>query len=101
MGGISAPNVALGIGQTWQNVSGSRANGVTYTNTTGRSIEVALSAWSSTQTGTVYVGGAATFQGLGRSTYFDTLPISFVVPAGATYSTAGLDYLGTWFELRT
>ena len=100
MGGISAPNLALGNGQTWQNVTGSRSNGVTYTNTTGRSICVALSAWSSAQNGYVYINGAIQYDGIGRSIYFDTLAIEFIVPPNATYSTAGFDFIGKWMELR-
>jgi len=95
--GISDP---IGVGQTWQNVTGSRANGGTYTNTTGRPIAVALSCWSSSQSGYFYINGSNVYLGLGRSTYFDTLPLFMIVPAGATYSTSGLDYIGLWMELR-
>ena len=35
--------LGLGVGQTWQDLSGSRSTGVTYTNTTGKPIMVSLS----------------------------------------------------------
>jgi hypothetical protein len=38
---------SLGYGQTWQNVAGSRAVGTTYTNTTGRPIQVQVCSQSS------------------------------------------------------
>jgi hypothetical protein len=99
MGGQAFTSLqSIGYGQTWQSVT--RSNGTTYYNTTGRPIVAALSAWSSSQAGYVYVNGASVYTGLGRSSYFDTLPVSFIVPPGASYYTTGLDYIGTWFELR-
>lgn len=38
---------AIGIGQTWQNVSGSRSTGTSYQNTTGKPIQVAVSVETS------------------------------------------------------
>jgi hypothetical protein len=93
-------NVPLGVGQTTTNVTGSRANGVTYTNTTGRPITVYVSASSSSASGNVYVDGVTVFLSLCRSTYFNFVPICFIVPAGSTYSIANFDYYSYWVELR-
>lgn len=38
----NASAIAIGVGQTWQDVSGSRSIGTSYQNTTGRSIEVSV-----------------------------------------------------------
>jgi hypothetical protein len=92
-------NMGLGWAQTYQDVTSSRANGTTYTNSTGRLIALLISAYSSNQTGAVNVDGTAVYSGLGRSTYYNFLPIFVIVPSGATYSTSGLD-IYSWFELR-
>lgn len=49
---LAAAVVPLGIGQSWNNVTASRAEGVTYTNTTGRPILVNVSVQSGTVNGT-------------------------------------------------
>lgn len=97
----------LGMGQAYQDVTASRASGVTYTNSTGRTIWV--SAWGTT-TSTVIIrvqayvagvgvednqwysnGGGSTISGSAR----------FAVPPGATYSiTFSNVTLVKWFELR-
>jgi hypothetical protein len=91
---------SLGYGQTWQNVIGSRAQGTTYYNTTGRPITAAFSGWSTTGIGRGTVNGVNLFDGLGRSTYFNTMPMTLVVPPGGSYSISGHDYVATWTELR-
>lgn len=101
--GLSTQYMPLGVGQTWQNVTASRAYGTTYTNSTGRPILVALSvtpAGAGSQNVTCFVSGVnimtiATTNGsaAGNGT--------FIVPAGATYSlTATNSTLVNWSELR-
>lgn len=93
---------ALGVGQTWQNVTTSRALGTTYTNTTGRPIQILVQYYDSGSR------GGATFKigGLSRKTadiYGDTdYPFWFsaVVPNGVTYSISGAVILPAWWELR-
>jgi hypothetical protein len=48
---------SLGYGQTWQNVSGSRAGGTTYYNTTGKPIVVACGAVGASPNSTFGVSG--------------------------------------------
>jgi hypothetical protein len=99
----------LGVGQTWTNVSGSRAFGTSYTNSTGKPIVVAIVA--SQTPGGAYLG--ATVDGVGPipmgtgysagGTY--TTSGTVVIPVGATYSvtpqvTAGTTTLSAWYELR-
>lgn len=83
---------SLGWGQTWQDVSGSRSSGVTYTNTTGRPIY--LSAGQTSFTGrSLTVDGAVVSTNSG-----DTSNVVAIIPPGSTYSiNAGTSY---WFELR-
>ena len=87
---------SLGYGQTWQDLTASRATATTYTNTTGKPIFVYMvGVWSA---GTVEVNGLAltvgTTQNHGQS---------LVVPHGVTYRVTG--WVGTasavkWVELR-
>lgn len=82
--------IPLGVGQTWQDVSASRAVGTTYTNTTGRPIFVNYVSTSAV-TVTIMIGGVSI-----ASMYS---PTTFIVPGGATYSiTSGT--LQKWAELR-
>jgi len=98
---------SLGEGQEWTNVSSSRELGVTYTNSTGRAIMVAVSLYMSSETaqsgGVMLVNGATVAQTLqkGSSTlHYETL--TTVVPAGATYRVngSGTASKSTWKELR-
>ena len=96
--------VPLGVGQTWQSVVGSRAFGVTFTNSTGRSIMVSMIATRiNTTTLTAVVAGITVAQeaGTGASANANTT-LCFIVPDGAPYSvsTAGGSTVGFWAELR-
>jgi hypothetical protein len=98
----------IGVGQTWQNVSGSRAINTTYTNTTGRPIVV--NAWGD---GNVF--GDVNIQIFVNSLLVDVAMasegssgggvgnISAIVPSGATYLinfNGGSPSLQGWTELR-
>ena len=81
---------SLGVGQTWQNVIGSRASGVNYTNTTGKPIFVAVNIYD----GTTFVDD---IQLRVRGTDFEG-DWSFIVPNGAIYRCTGT--IRSWVELR-
>lgn len=85
---------SLGYGQTWQNVTGSRAAGTTYYNTTGKPITVKVVA--GTSLGGVTVGGVAVTSGISTNVITDT----FIVPAGMPYSIGTLTGGFNWLELR-
>lgn len=95
--------VLLGIGQTQTNVTGSRSLGVTYTNTTGRTIGVAITASfpsgagaSLTTSGVVVARSAAGGASLESSLFA-------LIRPGDTYilaTTAGSPGISTWIELR-
>lgn len=95
---VSFPgNVAsgvLGTGQTWQNLTASRAAGVIYTNTTGRPIFVSVRE-SGDGTKSLTVDGLAVAHGSGTS-YDATL--ATIVPNNSTYSFSGA--FNFWGELR-
>ncbi len=109
----ATPTGGIGDGQTWQNVTGSRAYGATYTNSTGRPIMVSVSGASTTSAGgaiAFYINGTlAAIQG---STQNDSSlsyhNVTFIIPNGVTYSVSavtgnagqGGSALQQWFELR-
>ncbi len=97
---VLASQSGLGIGQTWQNVLGSRALGTTYTNSSGNPIEVSVSTVASSDTNSleVTVGGVSILND--RSSSGTSGHAIFVVPAGATYSVASDKTLNRWAELR-
>lgn len=94
----------LAMGQTWQNVTASRAASTTYTNSTGKPIMVSIWAQTSGTTDTysnsfITVDGAV--RAMSTSTSRGSVTYSFVttiVPNGSTYSSSSG---GTqWHELR-
>lgn len=108
--GVTGINT-LGDGQTWQNVTASRATGVAYSNTTGRTIFVAISAnasvASTSRDSTFLINGAAYAYHLSSNnsgTDGQSHNYFMPIPAGATYqlntSGAGGFTIIFWSELR-
>ena len=102
--------MAIGVNQTWQNVTSSRALSTTYTNSTGKPIQV--NAWmtvSGSPAGNtdieLTIGGVLVAY---SSMYFSSAAgnrvpfVTGIVPNGATYSAAAPSGAGTlsWMELR-
>ena len=93
----------LGMGQTWQDVTGSRSLNTTYTNTTGKPIYVAVSLVTTTGADTlsVIVGGVTIFTGDLGGDPNESGVFSFIVPSSATYRlTSTGNTLANWAELR-
>lgn len=93
---------SLGYGQTWQNVTGSRALGTTYYNTTGKpifiSVHVTLSAGAaSLSVNGIQAGYVATTTGVAGQ-----LTMTAIVPANGDYTATNVSSasLSTWTELR-
>lgn len=89
---------SVGVGQNW--VITGKVKNVTYTNTTGRAIEVALNM--GVQQGTnfqVYVNGVQIYTIGNGSSAANEIPCSFIVPPGATYLVTGSAGLNRWSEL--
>ena len=80
---------AFGVGQTWQNLTSSRASGVTYTNTTGKPIQIYIV--TGTENTPLIVGGV-TLQVHGNS-----MP-QIIVPHTVSYRFDGVVF--AWAELR-
>jgi len=101
----------IGVGQTWTDVTASRAYGTTYTNSTGKPIAVSVS-------GTASGGGNGSFVQIAyvngneiasQTSYAANAgyrhSVFFIVPNGATYSVTGTGgilstTLYLWSELR-
>ena len=93
----------LGMGQSWQDVTSSRACATTYTNSTGKPIFVNI-GWEANQTNayaTLYIGGIVACY-----SFMDTyarLHLRGIVPNGSTYSVTSTQTNLTnshWCELR-
>ena len=93
-----AQNMDLGWGQTYTNVTSSRALSTTYTNSTGKPIFCNLVINTSGSGSYGVVVGGVTVYSVG-SYSGGSVPVSFVVPSGATYSATGTA-LVSWVELR-
>lgn len=96
-------NSCIGVGQTWQDMTGSRSIGTTYTNSTGKPIQVAISG--NTTSGTVtrfYINSALAGHDSGNNGVLNQW--SYIIPNGATYevdyTTGGTYVMSTWMELR-
>lgn len=93
----------FGIGQTWQNLTGSRAANTTYQNTTGKAIEVKIVSTNVTGTVTFSTGATAgtlevrTQTGTGGGTAI-VHTNGCIVPPGWFYSYSGT--IDRWSELR-
>ena len=99
-----ATSAAFGIGQTWQNVTGGRTLGTTYTNSTTKSITVIVSTLSDDKMQYMFVDGVqilktgSTGVSPGDANHAGTI----IVPVGSTYKVvadAGSS-VESWFELR-
>ena len=97
---------SLGYGQTWQNVTGSRALGTNYYNTTGKPIAVIAGIGSNAAAWLLYsrVGGVQIAQNLyGAQGAPQSGQSTVVVQPGQSYSfdvSSGTGYVQSWFELR-
>lgn len=95
----------VGVGQTWQNLTGSRSSGVAYTNNTGKPIMISVIAAGRDATVTIYVGGVLVVK---QTDIYDGTANrstgSTIVPSGATYMVISANTYGanieSWAELR-
>jgi hypothetical protein len=93
---------SIGYNQTWQNLGGSRGVGVTYTNSSGRPIQVIVTLVNTAGAWLYLDGGLVIRQFYDVNTGAGQVGYSFVtaiVPNNGTYLiTSG--NLSTWYELR-
>jgi hypothetical protein len=97
---------SIGYGQTWQNVTGSRAINTTYYNTTGKPITLVIYyGYNGTagNNGQITIGGVLITWGQTNSAYINAASGTAIVPAGASYvfsASSGSLSIGAWLELR-
>ena len=97
-----AESNAIGVGQTWQNVTASRVLSTTYTNSSGKPIMIAFkAAYNATSALTSLTIGSEVIE----SNYIgptlnngDT--VYGIVPNNTTYSISSSKGIGKWMELR-
>jgi len=96
---------SLGFGQTWQNLTGSRAVSTTYYNTTSKPILVNAQVQTTSNTvGTLTAtvnGIQVALSAIAASSGFFCGYVSFIVPPNNSYSVASTyGSITTWAELR-
>jgi hypothetical protein len=96
---------SLGYGQTWQDVTASRALATTYYNTTGKPIFVGIN-WLLSATGgagcNFVVAGVTVVTMRNNTSSAGNFPLFTIVPPGATYilTVATSGSISSWLELR-
>ena len=92
-------NMAIGWGQTWTNVTSSRALSTTYTNSTGKPIQIAVGLNGGAPDAFSYQviidGNTVISTGSDHG-----MTLTFIIPSGSTYRIQSSDSLGSWWELR-
>lgn len=102
---ISTVSNSLGVGQTWQSVTGSRAFNTSYTNSTGKPIYVSivLAGGPNNANAQLYISSVlvSSAQVVVSSAGFVS-SVSGIVPNGAVYSlnTSNAPAISSWAELR-
>lgn len=94
-----AKSISLGWGQTWQDVTSSRATNTTYTNNTGKPIFVAIQSYSANGSNSRATVGGVVLPGSSFASTDGSPYVSFIVPNGQTYSFSA-PYINYWAELR-
>lgn len=90
-------NPPIGVNQSWQDMTASRAKGVTYTNNTGRPIELFIAFDPNGSLSVLTITGHP-FSVADNNGVF----VSMIIPAGGTYSLSdwGIASAMKWLELR-
>jgi hypothetical protein len=93
---VATESQVIGVGQTWQDVTASRASRVTYTNTTGKTIALSIFA---------YNGNSVSVDGVGITTFNignagATASHFAIVPNNSTYEFSAYSGIRGWYELR-
>lgn len=96
------PFAGPGSNQSWSNVTGSRSAGTTYTNSTGRPIQVAILSNQTTNSQfQFYINGTLVWNQFSSTIYGDNVSCNFTIPSSATYSlTVPYGAIQYWMELR-
>jgi|GEM_PF-3896304 len=92
----------VGLGQTWQDVTGSRSAGTVYTNSTGRPIQVSvIIVGTGAAQGSITLNGTATAVSSITEAVNATHQYTFIIPNSQTYLvTLSAGTIQKWLELR-
>jgi hypothetical protein len=98
----SSNTYSLGLNQTWQNVTSSRAAGTTYYNTTGKPIEIYLSVAGTNATYPQLTIGSIARQSFNQQLSATAFPFreSGTIPPGSNYQLTASASILLWYELR-
>lgn len=101
---VATESQVIGVGQTWQDVTASRASGVTYTNSTGKPIMVAITGHHTSGNASITIiisGVTIRTSGINNGLQAQDTYASFLVPIGGSYSASlSVATLFQWSELR-
>ncbi|WWO62265.1 hypothetical protein [Vibrio phage vB_VcM_SY] len=96
-------SMLLGVNQTWHDLSGSRTEGVVYTNDTGKPIQIAVST-TVTSGCSVVIDGSNTITNIGSASGEYSVTVSAIIPNNSTYEIikypGRADAFSVWLELR-
>lgn len=99
----SALSSSIGIGQTWQNVTASRATATTYTNSTGRPISLSIRVQQTSSNASFELtvsGDVVARTSMTNSIGYEPC-LTAIVPSGSTYRIDLINFtLNAWWELR-
>jgi hypothetical protein len=101
----SNPKFNIGVNQTWTDVTSTRALSTTYTNSTGKPIQVSVTvngsgnSIPSNPASTFLIGGVVVGKIWSSDSSQAGSPYTHIIPNGVTYSATG-NTLISWFELR-
>ncbi|EEG10312.1 hypothetical protein [Pseudogulbenkiania ferrooxidans] len=99
-GGMSLASLSsLGYGQSWQNMTASRAVGTTYYNTTGRPIALAVLCGQLGATVSMTINGVSVPVCYAYASSSER-PFGIIIPAFASYSLNSGPAISSWYELR-
>lgn len=98
-------NQAVGYGQTWQNVTGSRALATVYTNSTGKPIQLSVQlSVSAGGAGGLKINGTLVAESGQTGANSQAFGFQHVIPNGATYEVYQVNApaisIPRWWELR-
>ena len=99
-------NRDFGVGQSWQNVTASRASGTTYVNTTGKPISVVISGYPTglSERLVLIIGGIIVWdQNVYDENGYTNVVVSGVVPPNYAYAVNAGGHnttISRWVELR-
>jgi len=88
-----------GQGYAWVDETANRALGTTYTNTTGKPIQISWNTDTTTGASKMYINGIEVWYRYSNTGYSGA-STEIIVPAGATYMISTGSTTRTWFELK-